>query len=124
VYNTHIESGENARIKRRQIAEILVDQSAHAAVGLPVVIGGDFNSGPIGGSLLFRSLTGAAFADALGEVAERGPTSLGQRDPIDWLFVKNVKSVSGRVGAARDASDHFPVIAALEALPSLVLSRR
>jgi endonuclease/exonuclease/phosphatase family metal-dependent hydrolase len=124
VYNTHIESGENARIKRRQVAEILSDQSTEAAAGLPVVIGGDFNSGPVGGSLLFRSLTGAAFADALGELGERGPTSLGQRDPIDWIFVKNVKSISGRVVASRDASDHFPVIAALEALPSLALARR
>ena len=47
VYNTHIESGENARIKRHQMAEILADQSKHATAGIPVVIGGDFNSGPI-----------------------------------------------------------------------------
>jgi endonuclease/exonuclease/phosphatase family metal-dependent hydrolase len=124
VYNTHIESGENARIKRRQMAEILSDQSSHAAAGIPVVIGGDFNSGPVGGSSIFRSLTGAAFADALGEVGQRGPTSLGQRDPIDWIFVKNVKSASGRVVDARHASDHFPVIAALETAPALVLGRR
>ena len=117
VYNTHIESGENARIKRRQMAEILADQSKHATAGIPVVIGGDFNSGPIRGASFFRSLTGAAFADALGEAGERGPTSTGQRDPIDWIFVKNVKPLSGRVVDGAAASDHFPVLAALEAVP-------
>jgi endonuclease/exonuclease/phosphatase family metal-dependent hydrolase len=124
VYNTHIESGENARIKRRQMAEILTDQSRHAAAGIPVVIGGDFNSGPVGGSSIFRSLTGAAFADALGELGQRGPTSLGQRDPIDWIFVKNVRSASGRVVDSRNASDHFPVLAALDTASSFVLGRR
>jgi len=124
VYNTHIESGENARIKRHQMAEILADQSTHVPADIPVVIGGDFNSGPIRSASFFRSLTGAAFADALGEVGERGPTSTGQRDPIDWIFVKNVKSLSGRVVDGAAASDHYPVLAALEAVPSLALGRR
>lgn len=124
VYNTHIESGQNARIKRHQMAEILVDQSRQATAGVPVVIGGDFNSGPVQGSSIFRSLTGASFADALGEVSQRGPTSLGQPDPIDWIFVKNVKSLSGRVVGASNASDHFPVLAALEAARSLAIGRR
>jgi endonuclease/exonuclease/phosphatase family metal-dependent hydrolase len=124
VYNTHIESGENSRIKRRQMAEILADQSRVAAAGTPVVIGGDFNSGPTRGSALLTSLAGAAFSDALGEADGRGPTSLGQRDPIDWIFVKNVKPVSGRVVDAANASDHSPVIAALEAAPALVLTQR
>jgi endonuclease/exonuclease/phosphatase family metal-dependent hydrolase len=124
VYNTHIESGQNAKIKRRQIAEILADQSKHATAGVAVVIGGDFNSGPDVGAPIFRSLTGAAFADALGAADQRGPTSMGQRDPIDWIFVKNVKSLSGRVIKAAAASDHFPVLAALEAVPSLVMGRR
>jgi endonuclease/exonuclease/phosphatase family metal-dependent hydrolase len=124
VYNTHIESGQNAQIKRRQMSEILADQSREATAGIPVVIGGDFNSGPIRGSSIFRSLTGAKFADALGELGQRGPTSIGQRDPIDWIFVKNVKSLSGRVVDGADASDHFPVLAALEAAPSFVLGRR
>jgi endonuclease/exonuclease/phosphatase family metal-dependent hydrolase len=124
VYNTHIESGQNAKIKRRQIAEILADQSTRATTGIPVVIGGDFNSGPGHIPSIFRSLTGAAFADALGEVTHRGPTSMGQRDPIDWIFVKNVKPLSGRVVNGAAASDHFPVLAALETVPSLVIGRR
>jgi endonuclease/exonuclease/phosphatase family metal-dependent hydrolase len=124
VYNTHIESGENAGIKRRQMSEILADQLRYAADGVPVVIGGDFNSGPIRGASTFRSLVGAAFADALGDAGTRGPTSLGQRDPIDWIFVKNLKPLNGRVVDAPDASDHFPVMAALETMPQLLLGRR
>jgi endonuclease/exonuclease/phosphatase family metal-dependent hydrolase len=124
VYNTHIESGQNSRLKRQQMAEILADQSRHATADIPVVIGGDFNSGPVHQASIFRSLTGASFADALGEAGQRGPTSLGQRDPIDWIFVKNVKPLSGRVVDGSDASDHFPVLAALEAVPSLLLGRR
>jgi endonuclease/exonuclease/phosphatase family metal-dependent hydrolase len=123
-YNTHIESGGNARIKRAQMVEILADQSIHAAANMPVVIAGDFNSGPESGSAVFRSLTGAAFADALGEIGRRGPTSLGQPDPIDWIFVKNVRSRTGRVVDVEDASDHFPVTAALEPLPAVALVSR
>jgi endonuclease/exonuclease/phosphatase family metal-dependent hydrolase len=125
VYNTHIESGENARIKRRQMTEIVADHSKHAAADVPVVIAGDFNSGPKqpGGSL-FHSLAGAAFYDALGDGAGRGPTSLGRRDPIDWIFVKNVRPLRGRVVDARHASDHFPVIAELESAPPVLVGRR
>ncbi len=124
VYNTHIESGENARIKRRQMTEILSDQSKHAADDVPVVIAGDFNSGPRPGAALFHSLEGASFSDALGDNTGRGPTSTGRVDPIDWIFVKNVRPLRGRVVEASHASDHFPVIAELESTLPVLAGRR
>jgi len=118
VYDTHIESGGNEPLQRRQIAEILADQSLEGS-SAPVLIGGDFNNGPLLRSSMFGSLNAAAFNDALGEAGKRGPTSFGQRHPIDWIFVRNVTPVRGRVVDAPPASDHFPVLAALQAVSSL-----
>jgi endonuclease/exonuclease/phosphatase family metal-dependent hydrolase len=118
VYTTHIESGGRHAVKQRQIAEILAHQARLAAQGMPVVIGGDFNNGPILHSSMFGYLTKASFADGLGELGQRGPTSLGQQHPIDWIFVKNVKPVQGRVVDAASASDHSPLIAALAFITS------
>lgn len=123
VYNTHIESGGRHSVKQRQIAEILTHQARAAAQGTPVVIGGDFNNGPILHSSMFGYLTAAAFADCLGDLGQRGPTSLGQRHPIDWIFVKNVKPVHGRVVDAASASDHSPLIAALAVLAAVPASK-
>lgn len=117
-YNTHIESGRNEGLQRQQIAEILESQARHAT-GRPVVIGGDFNNGPILRSSMFGYFSSAEFEDALGEMSQRGPTSFGQRDPIDWLFVKNVTPLRGRIVEVMNASDHFPVIAALDLAPAL-----
>lgn len=122
LYNTHLESGGNEPLQRRQIGEILADDATNARPG-PVVIGGDFNNGLIVHAPMIRSLNAAAFADALADVAHRTPTSLGQQDPIDWLFVKNIKPAHGRVLDRVMASDHFPVTASLGSASRLQLSR-
>jgi endonuclease/exonuclease/phosphatase family metal-dependent hydrolase len=113
-YNTHIESGGNERLQQRQMAEIVADQ-ARTIDGEPVVIAGDFNNRPAAHSLTLRSLTRASFVDALGDAAGRGPTSLGQRQPIDWIFGKHMSEGTGRVVDAAAASDHSPVITAFAA---------
>jgi endonuclease/exonuclease/phosphatase family metal-dependent hydrolase len=114
VYNTHIESGTNEELKHRQIAEILAHQ-AKAAPGAPVMIAGDFNNGSVLRSLALESISAARFDDALGDASGRGPTSLGQRHPIDWIFVRNIGLLSGRVVDAPFASDHSPVFASVAA---------
>jgi endonuclease/exonuclease/phosphatase family metal-dependent hydrolase len=113
-YNTHIESGGNEGLKHRQMAEIVADQ-ARTMDGEPVVIAGDFNNRPAPHSLTLRSLTRASFVDALGDAAGRGPTSLGQRQPIDWIFGKHMAQGTGRVVDAAAASDHSPVMTAFGA---------
>jgi endonuclease/exonuclease/phosphatase family metal-dependent hydrolase len=113
-YNTHIESGGNERLQQRQLAEIVADQ-ARAVDGTPVIIAGDFNNKLAPHSLTLRALTGASFIDALGDPEGRGPTSLGQRQPIDWIFGKHMATARGRVIDAAAASDHSPVMTAFGA---------
>jgi endonuclease/exonuclease/phosphatase family metal-dependent hydrolase len=114
-YNTHIESGGNERLQQRQMAEIVADQS-RTTDGTPVIIAGDFNNSPAPRSLTLRSLAHASFIDALGDSSGRGPTSNGQRQPIDWIFVKHMAAATGYVVNAREASDHSPVVTAFEAV--------
>jgi endonuclease/exonuclease/phosphatase family metal-dependent hydrolase len=123
VYNTHIESGSNYRLQHEQMAEIVADQSTLAG-GTPVLIAGDFNNGPLAHSPTLSSLANAAFVDALGgDAARRGPTSLGQTHPIDWIFIKHLASADGRIVDAKVASDHSPVVAALSLGAALTLNR-
>jgi endonuclease/exonuclease/phosphatase family metal-dependent hydrolase len=118
VYNTHIESGGRDKLKRQQIGEILAHQSRTTTGGLPVIIGGDFNNGELHHSPMLRSLDAAQFADALGEHKNRGATSRGSSHPIDWLFVRNLSPLRGRVVDERSASDHSPVLAEFHLIPS------
>jgi endonuclease/exonuclease/phosphatase family metal-dependent hydrolase len=122
LYNTHIESGGNDALKRRQMAEILLDQS-RMTESAPVLIAGDFNNGPLVGSPQLRSLTAAQFDDALGDAARRGPTSAGQPHPIDWIFGKNLASLRGHIVDTTTASDHFPVFAAFKPTGALLSTR-
>ena len=112
-YNTHIESGGNDSLQRTQVAEILAFEDRSAAHEDPVVIGGDFNNGPVLRASMFGRLTAAAFEDALGKADGRGPTSQGQLHPIDWIFVKNASPTRGRIVQAPPASDHSPLFVAL-----------
>lgn len=123
LYNTHIESGKNEPLQRRQIAEILAHQARTMNQNTPVLIAGDFNNGPLIRSRSLMSIAAARFNDALGDAGPRGPTSLGQLHPIDWIFVKNVAPRSGRIVDSGTASDHFPVIAALAGPATLLGSR-
>jgi endonuclease/exonuclease/phosphatase family metal-dependent hydrolase len=152
LYNTHIESGGNDKLQRKQMAELLADQARNAGpavtatapqvTGAPaitaalpavtaalpasaVLIAGDFNNGPIMHCPMLAHLSAASFTDALGASADRAPTSRGQHHPIDWIFVKGVTPVrgQGRVVDGHAASDHSPVVAALNTGVAVALSR-
>jgi endonuclease/exonuclease/phosphatase family metal-dependent hydrolase len=123
VYNTHIESSGDESLKQRQIAEILIHQAAVHADGAPILIAGDFNNKSVQGSRVLALIAAARFDDALGNVAGRGPTSLGSRHPIDWIFVRNGGELSGRVVEAPGVSDHSPVFAAVGRLAAPFASR-
>jgi endonuclease/exonuclease/phosphatase family metal-dependent hydrolase len=122
VYNTHIESGGNEPLQQKQMAEILADQ-ARLTGGTPVLVAGDFNNGPLLHSISLNSLAHASFIDALGDASQRGPTSIGQHHPIDWIFSKHMGLGRGRVVDASAASDHSPVMAAFSRTQPLSVSR-
>jgi endonuclease/exonuclease/phosphatase family metal-dependent hydrolase len=123
LYNTHIESGGNERLQHAQMAEIVADQATLTG-DVPVLVAGDFNNSPIVRSLSLSSLAHASFIDALGtDAAGRGPTSRGQRHPIDWIFIKHLAPAAGRVVHADAASDHSPVMVALGAAAVLAATR-
>jgi endonuclease/exonuclease/phosphatase (EEP) superfamily protein YafD len=104
------------------MAEIVADQMKLGESA--VLIGGDFNNGPILQSLTLSSLADASFVDALGaDAAKRGPTSLGQTHPIDWIFIRRLASGAGQIVDAKTASDHSPVMAALSLAASVSASR-
>jgi endonuclease/exonuclease/phosphatase family metal-dependent hydrolase len=132
LYNTHIESGGNEKLQRKQMAELLADQAREgepaitsAAPASAVLIAGDFNNGPITHCPMLAHLTEASFTDALGASADRAPTSRGRTHPIDWIFVKGVTPVrgEGRVVDGHAASDHSPVVAALNTGVAVALRR-
>jgi endonuclease/exonuclease/phosphatase family metal-dependent hydrolase len=109
-YNAHIESARNDRFRHKQVDEMLFDHLLSARVDRPVMFAGDFNtdltppSSPIVGCLL-----GEGFADALGTSPEARRTSINHRQPLDWIFVRNLQPSQGRVIEVRRASDHFPL---------------
>jgi len=115
LYDTHIESGGDVVVQRKQMAEIVADE-ARVGADAPVLVAGDFNNRIRRTVLTFPSLLSASFVDALGDDAARGPTSRGRRYPIDWIFVKGARAAYGRIIQASTASDHSPLIATL--LPS------
>jgi endonuclease/exonuclease/phosphatase family metal-dependent hydrolase len=120
LYNVHIESGGDDSLQRRQVAEVLLDQMREtSSANGPVLIGGDFNNGPLLRSTMFQSLSVADFTDALGSRDTRGPTAFGQRHPIDWIFLRNARGVHGRIVDTKSASDHFAVFAAVGPLASI-----
>jgi endonuclease/exonuclease/phosphatase family metal-dependent hydrolase len=112
IYNAHLESWGNEKLRRKQLDEIAADEARYATEGTPVIIGGDFNNLPVIRSSIFGRLTAASFADAL-TGAEGRRTSTGHRQPIDWIFTKNLTPREGRVADVEGASDHYPVLVAL-----------
>lgn len=113
IYNAHLESWGSEKLRRKQLDEILVDQTRSASGRASVIIGGDFNNLPVIRSSLFGRLTAASFSDALRGADGRRRTSIRHSHPIDWIFTKNLTPRGGRVADIDGASDHYPVIAAL-----------
>lgn len=115
VYDAHIESGGNDRLRRRQLDEILADQASRAGDGSPVLIAGDFNNVPAIRSSMFSRLAAAAFEDALRQDGGPQRTTARHRHPIDWVFIKNLLPKEGCVADIGGASDHYPLLATVVA---------
>lgn len=117
VYNAHIESAGNDRLRRKQLDEILADRAHSMHDDAPVIVAGDFNNVPAIRSSMFGQLTAAAFADALAGEGAGSRTSIRHRHPIDWIFVRNLQARDGQVAEVDRISDHYPVLATLALRP-------
>jgi endonuclease/exonuclease/phosphatase family metal-dependent hydrolase len=123
-YNAHIESAKNDRFRHKQIDEMLADRLAVVAPDQPVIFAGDFNTGaPPAQSVIVRCLTDEGFVDALGTIEGSRRTSVNHKDPLDWIFSRNIGSLGGRVMDGAGASDHLPLTAEFSA-PVLVAAAR
>jgi endonuclease/exonuclease/phosphatase family metal-dependent hydrolase len=123
VYNAHIESAKNDRVRHKQIDEMLVDHFETGRAELPVVFAGDFNTG-LGPdqSPIVRCLIDEGFVDALGAIGASRRTSVNHPQPLDWIFIRNMASKGGRVVRVPQASDHFPLEAAVSVRSALALA--
>ena len=92
VYNLHIESGGNDRLRRNQLEQALVD--ADRRRDTRVVVAGDFNNVAPERSLMFQSLTSRHFLNARGQ--ENQPTHVRHAFPIDWIFRERAACNFGR----------------------------
>jgi endonuclease/exonuclease/phosphatase family metal-dependent hydrolase len=115
LYNAHLESAKDDRFRHKQVDEMVVDYLRLGVADQPVIFAGDFNTGAAPqDSIIVRCLVDHGFTDALGAVAAPRRTSVAHVDPLDWIFVKNIAPIGGRVVAVRNKpSDHFPLEAAV-----------
>jgi endonuclease/exonuclease/phosphatase family metal-dependent hydrolase len=117
VFNCHLGLAARERVfqRNRMLSDaILLSRDLHH----PVVVMGDFNDSPI--SVVHRSLR-RHFTDAFSAAGKHwGPTFKAGPLPLrlDRIYCsRNIRVLDCRVGGgelARVASDHRPVIAALE----------
>ena len=126
VYNAHIESAKDDRFRHKQVDEVLFDRLESERADLPVVFAGDFNTGKVPDqSAIVRCLIDEGFVDALGAIDTLRRTSINHPQPLDWIFTRNLAPGRGRVIEVDDASDHFPLEAAISIAPVLsIMSAR
>ncbi|HMF93366.1 MAG TPA: endonuclease/exonuclease/phosphatase family protein [Vicinamibacterales bacterium] len=112
VYDLHVESGGDDRLRQRQLDDVLTDAARQS--DQRIVIAGDFNNSSDVQPSMLAMFAIPKFADALPEGTERR-THVSHRHPIDWIFTKGLIASGGEVRGIDDASDHYPVIASLTA---------
>lgn len=110
IYNAHIESGGNERLRTRQMSQILDDVAMNRTESGRAIVAGDFNNIPAERSPMFHALGEGGFENAL-EGTWPSRTSAGNKHAIDWIFVKGLVAAEGRIVHTGRASDHYPVMA-------------
>lgn len=118
-YNTHLDhKGEKAQIN----GALMIADRADTFKGMPTVVTGDFNVHP--DSKPYASIVSAGFTDARDIAQEKNDVETfhwfgGSKQMIDFVFVKNVKSVKSLYTITdtydgKYPSDHYPVLAEVE----------
>jgi endonuclease/exonuclease/phosphatase family metal-dependent hydrolase len=109
VYNAHIESGKNDAFRRKQLAHLAAEEEATATSCKPLVMAGDFNSGPFGDVRMLDVLRERGFVDVLAGDPRSRRTSVRRPHALDWILVRQLTVSNAGVAARHCGSDHFPV---------------
>ncbi len=111
VYNLHLESKGNDKLRFSQVEEVLSDV-ARQDPGCQVVVAGDFNLDASKDNAA-SAFAEAGFQDAVAAPRTATTPSRGLLEPgrrIDWAFVRGpIRAASGRVHSQVKASDHYPI---------------
>lgn len=111
LYNLHLESRGPGYNRFEQLKETLTDVDRHYP-GKPAVIAGDLNTKYFAQKFV-DELSKHRFVSCFGERKERTHRIIGD---LDWIFVRTpAKCSSASVDRSAEGSDHYPVIAEIEA---------
>lgn|SRR5262245_1427329 len=110
VYDLHVESGGDDRLRQQQLDDVLADAARQPDTR--IVIAGDFNNSAEVRPSMLATFSVPSFSDALPDSSKRR-THVSHRHPIDWIFTKGLIAGGGEVREIDDASDHYPVVARL-----------
>jgi endonuclease/exonuclease/phosphatase family metal-dependent hydrolase len=113
VYNLHLESGKDDVFRRAQVEDVMAAEHSRGREDVPVIIGGDFNTGRSGHAPLLEMLRARGFEDPFPTEPATRRTSTGHPQALDWLFVRQLVPLSATIAGNDDASDHFPVVVRL-----------
>ena len=107
LYNLHLESGGDEKLRRRQLGEVLERDARDRRPS--AILAGDLNTGP---AFIMPSpaLAAAGFGNALDAPAANKSTRPPRSYPIDRILVRRLQSDGGRTIHIEGASDHDPVM--------------
>ena len=100
---------ESRGFRRTQLAHLAAEEDAIATFCKPLVMAGDFNSGPFGDVRMLDVLHERGFVDALGGDPRSRRTAVRGRHALDWILVRQLTVSNAGVAARHSGSDHFPV---------------
>lgn len=114
VLTTHLDASGEDVWRVQEIATVLRVAREEETRGMPLLLGGDFNSRPE--SAVHGEMRGAGFRDAWGECGEGSeltfPAAVPERR-IDYLYLTGETSCQSAQVLPSDASDHRPVLVRL-----------
>jgi endonuclease/exonuclease/phosphatase family metal-dependent hydrolase len=111
VYNLHLESRGDDKLRLSQLTEVL-DDAAAVAPRVPVLLAGDLNFDISEGPAAPR-IRQADFRNALGSsrlYTRPAHSLLGNPRSIDWALVRGaLEATEGQLHERLNASDHYPI---------------
>jgi len=110
VYNLHLESRSDDRLRRSQLIQSLEDANRYSS-NVPIIAAGDFNFDIVQGSPS-SAIANASFYNPFAGVQTKTtrPPRFGQGKAVDWILIRgSLRAASPQVHSSVTASDHYPI---------------